>query len=325
MKLTSRIFLPFFLTVAVFMTTSCSGHRTWIQYLEVPKDYAFTPDVQMQKSYSFADFDAELLLQKNGPDTWQRVLKVFPKGCSGPVPAVVVPFYFPEGMLAFELDSQEELPKYFGIEMMIHLAKRVFACISADSYHLTYLDSGRDRGDFLRWKEAGDAISKDWPQWCGIGKLVADTRLLIDLLEDDSRIDSQRIGIAGHSLGGKIAFCTGCVDPRIKVMMASDFGFLWEQTNWEKSWYWGDKLELLKQNGITNTDLLSYSRGKPFFLIAGDADTDASFEAMKQAKGYDRHPERLGFLNHATGHRPPASALEQGYDFIEKQLNACVK
>ena len=325
MKLTSRILLPFFLTVAVFMTTSCSGQRLWMQYLEVPKDYAFTPDVQMQKSYSFADFDAELLLQKNGPDTWQRVLKVFPKGCSGPVPAVVVPFYFPEGMLAFELDSQEELPKYFGIEMMIHLAKRGFACISADSYHLTYLDSGRGRGDFMRWKEAGDAISKDWPQWCGMGKLVADTRLLIDLLEEDSRIDSQRIGIAGHSLGGKMAFCTGCLDPRVKVMMASDFGFLWEQTNWEKSWYWGDKLELLKQNGITNTDLLSYSRGKPFFLIAGDADTDASFEAMKQAKGYDRHPERLGFLNHATGHRPPASALEQGYDFIEKQLNTCVK
>ena len=117
-----------------------------------------------------------------------------------------------------------------------------------------------------------------------------------------------------------MAFCTGCVDPRVKVMMASDFGFLWEQTNWEKSWYWGEKIELLKQEGITNTDLLSYSKGKPFFLIAGDADTDASFEAMKQAKGYDRHPERLGFLNHATGHRPPAYALEKGYDFLEKYL-----
>ena len=276
MKRVSRSIIPFFLTVVVTVVASCSGQHLWMQYLEVPKDYAFTPDVQMQKSYSFADFDAELLLQKNGPDTWQRVLKVFPKGCSGPVPAVVVPFYFPEGMLAFELDSQEELPKYFGIEMMIHLAKRGFACISADSYHLTYLDSNRDRGDFLRWKEAGDALSKDWPQWCGMGKLVADTRLLVDALEQDERIDASRIGIAGHSLGGKMAFYTGCMDSRIKVILASDFGFLWHQTNWEKNWYFGDKVEALKAAGLSNVDLLSYSKGKPFFLIAGDADTDES-------------------------------------------------
>ena len=91
-------------------------------------------------------------------------------------------------------------------------------------------------------------------------------------------------------------------------------------TNWEKSWYWGEKLQTLKQNGITNTDLLTYSKGTPFFLIAGDADTDASLEAMKAAKGYKKHPERLGFLNHATGHRPPRHALDAAYDFLEKYL-----
>ena len=297
-----------------------SKREMWTKYLEVPKEYGFSPKTRSLKSYSFADFDAEFLLQKNGPDTWQRVLKVFPKGCTGPVPAVVVPYYFPEAMVGFDLDSCDSLPKYASLEIMAHLAARGFASISAESYHLTYLGGDKDRGDFTRWKDAGDAISKDWPQWCGMGKLVADTRLLVDLLEDDDRIDADRIGIAGHSLGGKMAFCTGCVDPRIKAILASDFGFLWEQTNWEKSWYWGDKLDILKQNGITNVDLLSYSGGKPFFLIAGDADTDASFEAMKRAEGYEGHPERLGFLNHATGHRPPVFALEKGYEFLERYL-----
>lgn len=307
------------MTLAVLMSCQQSKY-VWMEYLEVPQEYSFIPEVKLVKSYSFENFDAELLVQANGPGTTQRVLKVFPKKYDGRLPAVVVPFYFPEGMLAFELESQEPLPKYAGIEMMVHLAERGFACISADSYHLTYLGGDKDRGDFTRWKDAGEAISKDWPQWCGMGKLVADTRLLIDLLEEDPRIDIGRIGIAGHSLGGKMAFCTGCIDPRIKVILASDFGFLWEQTNWEKSWYWGDKLELLKQNGISNTDLLSYSKGKPFFLIAGDADTDESYEAMKQAKGYRCHPERLGFLNHATGHRPTQDALEKGYEFLEKYL-----
>ena len=299
---------------------SCAMEDAWVKYLEVPEEYKFKSSVSEVKKYSFENVDAELLIQSNGPGTTQRVLKVFPKEYDGKLPAVVTPFYFPEGMLAFELDSQEALPKYFGIEMMLHLAERGLATISADSYHLTYLGGDKDRGDFTRWKDAGDAISADWPQWCGMGKLVADTKLLVDLLEQDERIDADRIGIAGHSLGGKMAFCTGCMDPRIKVIMASEVGFLWEQSNWEKSWYWGDKLESLKQNGITNTDLLSYSEGKPFFLIAGDADTDASFEAMKLAEGYEGHPEKLGFINHATGHRPPAFALELGYDFLEKYL-----
>lgn len=292
----------------------------WMEELQVPEGYTFTHEASLVKKYSFEDIDAELLVQANGPGTTQRVLKVFPKKYDGKLPAVVVPYYYPEGMIAKELESQEPILKNVEVAMMVHLAKRGFACISADAYHLTYLQSDKTRSDFSRWKDAGDAISKDWPQWCGMGKLIADTRLLVDLLEDDPRIDSKRIGIAGHSLGGKMAFCTGCIDSRIKAILASDFGFLWDQTNWEKSWYWGGKLETLKRNGISNTDLLSYSKGKPFFLIAGQADTDASYEAMKQAKGYRRHPERLGFLNHATGHRPPREVLEAGYDFLERYL-----
>lgn len=305
---------------ASVLLVSCTQEHVWMDYLEVPQEYSYESSVTHVKTYSFDEINAELYGQANGPGTTQRVLKVFPKEYEGKLPAVVVPFYFPEGMLAFELDSQKPLQKYAGIEMMLHLAQRGFACISADAYHLTYIDSDKARGEFSRWSDAGKALKADWPQWCGMGKLVADTRLLVDLLEKDSRIDSKRIGIAGHSLGGKMAFCTGCVDPRIKVILASDFGFLWEQTNWEKSWYWGDKLDLLKQNGISNIDLLSYSKGKPFFLIAGQADTDASYEAMKQAKGYRRHPERLGFFNHATGHRPTREALEAGYDFLERYL-----
>lgn len=303
------------------LLTGCQNPEClWEEFLEVPEDYAFIHEVSLVKTYSFENFDAELIVQANGPGTRQRVLKVFPKEYDGKLPAVVVPYYYPEGMIAMELEPQEPILKNVEVAMMVHLAKRGFACISADAYHLTYLQSDKDRSDFTRWKDAGDAITKDWPQWCGMGKLVADTRLLVDLLEEDERIDSDRIGIAGHSLGGKMAFCAGCVDPRIKAILASDFGFLWEQTNWEKSWYWGDKLEILKQDGISNIDLLSYSKGKPFFLIAGKADTDESFEAMTQAKGYEKHPERLGFLNHATGHRPTPQALEAGYDFIARYL-----
>lgn len=301
------------------LTVSCEKEHFWKAYLEVPEDYAYVPSVILQGTCPFEDMDVEILLQRNGPGTYQRVLKAFPRSYEGMLPAVVVPFYFPEAMLGFELDGTP-LEKYAGIEMISHLVARGFACISADAYHLTYVESDKPREAFSRWKDAGDALLADYPGWCGMGKLVADTRLLIDLLEEDPRIDDSRIGIAGHSLGGKAAFYTGCLDDRIKVILASDFGFLWEQSNWEKSWYWGGKLDELKAEGVSNVDLLSCSGGRPFMLVAGQYDTDESLQAMKQAHGYDACPENLVFVNHATGHRPTWESLEAGYDFLDKHL-----
>lgn len=295
-----------------------------LQYLSVPDDYSFVHGTVPVKEYSCDEFDVEVLLQRNGPDTWQRVIKVLPKNASGKAgPAVVVPFYFPEAMLGFDPETGDDLPDYHGIEMMLHLVRRGFVCISAESYHLTYCPgSDKDIRDFTRWEDASEALLSDYPQWCGIGKLVADTKLLVDLLEADPRVDSDRIGIAGHSLGGKIAFYTGCTDPRIKVILASDFGLLWEQTNWDDPWYWGARLADLESAGFGNADLWVYSGYRPFFLIAGKYDNDASCEALKKVAdaGPASAREHLGVLNHASGHRPPEYALEAGYGFLEKYL-----
>lgn len=307
------------LIAVIVLTVSCEETPLWKTYLDVPDGYDYGTSIVLQDKYSFDNVNVEVLVQRNGPETYQRVFKVFPKSCDGPLPAVVVPFYFPEAMLGFELDGTP-LEKYAGIEMISHLVARGFACISADAYHLTYVKSDKPRDVFSRWKDAGETLVTDYPEWCGMGKLVADTRLLIDLLEQDSRIDAGRIGIAGHSLGGKMAFYTGCLDGRVKAILASDFGFLWHQSNWEKPWYWGSKLDMLKMEGISNVDVLSCSDGRPFMLIAGQYDTNESYEAMKQADGYDDCPENLVFFNHGTGHRPTRESLEAGYDFLNKHL-----
>jgi hypothetical protein len=246
---------------------------------------------------------------------------LLPKHLEGRAPAVVVPFYFPEAMLGFDPATGEELPRYRGLEMMRHLTARGYITVSADAYHLTYRESAKARDDFSRWQDAADALLRDHPAYSGIGKLVADTRLLIDLLVADARVDSARIGIAGHSLGGKMAFYTGCLDERISVILASDFGIGWDQTNWEKDWYWGARLSKLRAEGFQHSELLAVG-GKPFFLIAGLYDTDESAAIMRRAEGFSEGDGRLGFYNHATGHRPTPEALEAGYEFLDRFLKA---
>lgn len=292
----------------------------WLNFLGRPRKYGFDHALNLLKTYDFDSYYAELYEQANGPGTVQRMMMAFPKSSTAPSPCVAIPFYFPEAMLGFDPETGEVLERYIGIEMMFDLVRRGYAVASADSYHLTYIDSDKPRDAFSRWRDAGTALSNDHPDWSGIGKLVFDTHLMIDALAADERVDSSRIAIAGHSLGGKMAFYTGCLDERVKVILASDFGFGWEQSNWYEIWYWGSKLENLKAGGMDHSSLLGIFAPKPMMLIAGQYDNDDSFEMMKKAPGYEGNKENLKIINHATGHRPPREALEAGYDFIDKYL-----
>ena len=296
-------------------------HRDWATALAVPARYVFERKVEHMKTWRFDDYDVECYRQANGPGTSQRVFVSLPKKREGRLPAVVVPFYYPESMLGFDPETGEKFPKFEKISMLKDLAQRGFIAASADAYHLTYLkDCNLPRADFSRWRLSGAALQRDWPGWTGVGKLVADTRLVVDLLTDDSRVDAGRIGIIGHSLGGKMAFYTGCLDPRIKVIVTSDWGIVWDSTNWKDIWYWGDRVEAMKAAGHTHAELLDYAGGKPFMLIAGLYDGAPAQDVIARAAAYRSHPENAVLLNHATGHRPPPDALEAGYRFLERHL-----
>jgi len=204
--------------------------------------------------------------------------------------------------------------------------KRGFITIMSETYHLTYIDrpkNDKDLNEFTRWRRASAKLNEEEPGWTGVGKLIADTQLLIDLLEADPLVDASRIGIIGHSLGGKISFYTGCLDPRIKAIVSSDFGIGWDQTNWNDPWYWGKKLAFLRAAGMDHSQLLAIAAPKPFLLIAGNYDNDGANAFFDAAKPYyDAYEafDNLRLINHATGHRPTPEATEQSYKFLEEHL-----
>ena len=315
-----------FLLCALLLANTHAGAlpAEWTSALSVPAGYAFARRVEHVRTWGFPDFTVDFYRQANGPGTEQRVFVAVPKGRTGKLPAVAVPFYYPEAMLGFDPATGEELPKFKGVTMLADLARRGFVAATADAYHLTYrVGAAEPRGDFKRWTKAAAALARDWPDWTGVGKLTADTRLMIDLLAADTRVDAARIGIIGHSLGGKMAFYAGCLDPRVKVIVTSDWGIDWDGTNWKDPWYWGAaRVDAMKAAGRTHADLLAYAGGKPFMLIAGKYDNAASARAvLDRVPAYRAHPERCVVLDHASGHRPPPDALAAGYRFLEKHLN----
>lgn len=305
--------------------------NVWLQALGAPENYAFEPVLKPVGTLDHPDFHGELYLQSCGPGAFQKLLKLFPRRAApGPLPAVAVPFYHPDGMVGFDLDIRAQLPKYQGISMALDLTRRGFVTATADAYPFHFAASAPElaaahfRCDFSRytnfdsWRIAGERLRAEQPGWTGIGKLAFDTRLLLDALAGDPRVDGGRIGIAGHSLGGKMAFYAGCLDDRVKAILCSDFGIGWEQTNWSDVWYWGDKVARLKQAGMEHSQLLTVGGGKPFMLLAGLYDNADSGVIMRRAAGYEASPDKLVLLDHASGHRPPAAALEKGYAFLDR-------
>lgn len=292
----------------------------WLRWMGQPEEPVVSGPMTLVESFAYPDFDVELYVQPNGHGCSQRLILTIPKGLDAPRPAVAVPFYFAEAMLGFDPATGEAFPRYGLYPIMADLARRGYITASADAYHLTIAPSDKDRGDFSRWKDAAQVLAQRHPRWTGIGKLVSDTRLMVDALTADPRVDPRRIGIAGHSLGGKMAFYTGCLDPRIRVILASDFGIRWDQTNWCDTWYWGDKVDDLEKAGMDHAQLLGAAAPVPMCLIAGQYDNMDSWEMMCRAPGYAPEEERLKIIHHATGHTPPRAALEEGYAFLDRWL-----
>lgn len=297
----------------------------WLRVIGYPKNDAYPKTRMFSKRYDFPDYSIQVYQQANGirangEITYQRLFMGFPKAAQGKIPAVAVPFYYPEATLGFDPETGESLPKFAENATFLDLVRRGFVVATADAYHLTYIDSSLPREDFSRWRVSAEALLRDHPNWTGMGKLIADTRLVIDALAEDPRVDADRIGIAGHSLGGKMAFYTGCLDDRVKVILASDFGIGWDQTNWKDIWYWGEKLDTLKAGGFEHSSLLASAAPKPFCLLAGLYDNEESRRMMDSVSQYKDFPGRLFFVNHATGHRPPKYAADAGYGFLAHWL-----
>ena len=316
------------LFLLVFFTAlpAYAQREVWLEALGKPQNYDFEPTVTSVETFETPEFRAELFLQRNSPDTRQKVLLLKPLDLKPGEkrPGFVVPFYDADRMCGYDLATKKRMPpgrEYAEFGRQLVRQGFVVACVEPYPYNLLADPDGTAQKQGLRWwGRAAEKLLTDQPTWTGMGKLTADTRLAIDFLAAQDCVDAKRLGIAGHSLGGKMAFYTGMLNDRVRVVGASDFGIRWEQTNWHDIWYWGAKLEGLKARGIDHTGLLRAGGGKPFFLIAGQFD-DASSMAFIQSSGvYAEKPEHLGFFHHATGHRPTPESLAAAYDFFDRFL-----
>ena len=283
---------------------------------------AFDRSEQHVGEFEIPEGTITLFRLPTAPDAKQLVALLRPKRVlHTPCPVALVPFYNPDRMLGYDLETHERL-KPATSEFARQLAQQGYMVLCGQAFpYNTVPDPGTDAG-FAWWKAAAAKLHRDYPNWTGMGRLIWDTRIALDFLLRQPGVDPERVLITGHSLGGKMAFYTGCLDPRIRATIASDFGIGFTSTNWHDLWYLGDKVRD-PNLGVAHHHLLALHAPRPFLLVAGDCDGPQSWQYLNAARpAYALHGREsaLGMFDHASGHAPTPESMRIAYRWLAEQF-----
>ena len=177
------------------------------------------------------------------------------------------------------------------------------------------------------YRQAVARFKERHPDTLGMHKMLYDARRGVDVLASLPEVDADRIGAAGHSLGGKETLYLAAFDERVKAAVASEGGLAFRSTNWDAPWYLGEAVRAA-DFPLNHHQLLALIAPRPFLILAGEsgpgaADGDRNWPLLEAALPvYRLHgdPPRLAMFNHRQGHAIPPEAFERMGEWLECYL-----
>jgi len=236
-----------------------------------------------------------------------------------PMPAALIPFYEPETSIGLGKPLLD-----FGYQ----LARRGFVTLSIGS-------------------PGGDA----WKPKTGIARCQPLSFLAYvaanchSALAEQSKVDPKRIGIVGHSYGGKWALFGSCLYEKFACAVWSDPGIVWDESrpnvNYWEPWYLGYDPQVTRKPGVPTSEnprtgayeelvaaghdlpeLQALMAPRPFLVSGGSEDPPERWRALNHAVAVNRLlgvENRVAMTNRKT-HTPTPESNEQIYRFFEMCL-----
>jgi hypothetical protein len=242
----------------------------------------------------------------------------------GPFPAVVVPFYEPETSIGRQGKLRD-----FGWQ----LAKRGFVTLSI----------GSPGGDARRPDPgAPGSTNALWQPLSFLAYVAANAHTL---LTQRPEVDPRRIGIVGHSYGGKWALFAGALHDKFACIVVSDPGIVWDEArpnvNYWEPWYLGRDPERSRRPGLITTsqprtgayralveqgrdltDLHALIAPRPLLVSGGAEDPPERWRALNHLVAINQwlgFTQRVAMTNRPS-HEPTPESNEQVYAFFQRFL-----
>lgn len=242
---------------------------------------------------------------------------MIPKG-NGPFPAVIVVYYDPETGAGLGKELRD-----FGLQ----LARRGIAALSIGMQASLYYPS-REHAELQPLSALAYAAANSY-----------------NALATLPEIDPKRVGITGHSYGGKWAMFASCLYDKFACAVWSDGGIVFDESrpnvNYWEPWYLGYELGFTRKPGVPSNEnprtgaykmmiekgfdlheLHALMAPRPFLVSGGSEDRLERWKALNHAVAVN---EFLGYQNRIAmtsreGHSPTPESNEILYQFFEHFL-----
>lgn len=294
---------------------SAKVRAKWINMLQEPKLPRGTPTARVIRDTSQRNFAGQLIELELEPGVWEKVYVLRPRnGARRPLPVMIVPFYDVDTPAAADLGGRSYAPGAGVNAFAYTAAQHGYLAIAVRWFGESYGES---------YSEAVANLAVRHPGSTGLGKWVADARRIVDFIETLPDADATRIGIIGHSLGGKMALYAAAFEPRIRAAVSSEPGIGFKMSNYDDYWYLGDTLASMPA-GTDQHELIALIAPRPFLLIGGDEyDKQESWHYINAARGVyelSGHGTNIGYFNHHKGHTPTPEAVSFAFDWLDHFL-----
>ena len=287
----------------------------WDTLLSVPKLPRGAPTARVVRDVAQRNFAGQLLELELEPGVWEKVYVLRPRNSARrPLPVMIVPFYDVDTPAGADLGGRSYAQDRGVNAYAYTAAQHGYLAVAVRWFGESYGES---------YSEAVATLALRHPGSTGLGKWVADARRVVDFIETLPDADASRIGIVGHSLGGKMALYAAAFEPRIRATVSSELGVGFTMSNYDDYWYLGDKLASAPA-GTDQHELIALIAPRPFLLIGGDEyDKQESWHYINAARAvYDLSGDghNIGYFNHHKGHTPTPEAVAAAFDWLDRFL-----
>ena len=289
----------------------------WLKLLGSMETNPPSPQTRLVETVKDQNYTARLMYLQVEADWWEKILVMMPASdLQRPRPVVIVPFYDVDTPAGRDLSGRHFMG--MGVDSYAYMAvQKGYIAVAIRWF-------GESYGEW--YSEAVANLKMRHPHCTGLGKWVWDAHRLLDYLYTLPEVDRDRIGIIGHSLGGKMALYAAAFEPRITAVVSNELGIGLSFSNYDDYWYFGECIDKVDE-GTDQHELIGLIAPRPFLLIGGDTyDTAKSWyyiNAARQVYHLYRKPENIGYFNHHKGHMPTPEAVWRAMEWLAHFLGPC--